>query len=57
MTTSISQKNANVVSAIQATDYVRIQCVSDVLLDATEDVDLLLKQGADMTAANKEILD
>lgn len=57
MTTSISQKNTNVVSEFQADNYVRIQCVSDVALDDSADADLLIKQGLDMTAANKEILD
>jgi len=42
MTTSISQKNTNVVSEFQAENYVRIQCVSDIALDGTDDVDTLL---------------
>jgi len=42
MTTSISQKNTNVVSEFQADNYVRIQCVSDVALDDSADADLLV---------------
>lgn len=57
MTTSISQKNSAVVSEYQAANYVRIQCVSNVALDGTEDVDKLLEQGSAMTLANKDILD